>query len=112
MARLISLLVMFNHSVVFLMLRLKISCQTTGITIQNFHLGRYLVLRRRTSEAIKHDFRPFIRGYTSPNENFEYNYSNALQQLRLKLESCKPHKAVRHQTKCDVINYVKLFPTV
>ena len=33
-------------------------------------------------------------------------------QLRLKLERCKPHKAARHPRKCDVINDVKLFPTV
>ena len=23
----------------------------------------------------------------------------------------KPHKAARHPTKCDVINYIKLFPS-
>ena len=28
------------------------------------------------------------------------------------LERCKPHKAVHQQTICDVINGVKLFPTV
>ena len=52
--------------------------------------------------------------YTSPNENFEYGYlhSNALRQFRLKLEHCKRHNALRHLTKCDVINDVKLFPTV
>ena len=41
--------------------------------IQNFHLGRYivgykvgnLVLRRRESEAVKHDFGASIRLYTS-----------------------------------------------
>ena len=51
---------------------------------------------------------------TSTNENFEYGYphSNALLQFRLKLERCKPHRAVRHTTKCDVINDVKQFPTV
>ena len=38
--------------------------------------------------------------------------SNALLQSRLKLDHCKPHKAARHQMKCDVINDVKLFPTV
>ena len=58
-----------------------------------------------------------IRRNTSPNENFEYGYphSNALLQTRLKLERCKPHKATqRHtfSTKCDLINDVKLFPTV
>ena len=26
------------------------------------------------SEILKHDFRPYIRQYTSPNENFEYGY--------------------------------------
>ena len=56
--------------------------------IQIFHLGRYivgytvgnLVLRRRASGAVKRDFRTYIRRYTSPNENFEYDYphSNAL----------------------------------
>ena len=60
------------------------------------------------------DFRTYIRRYTSPNENFEYSYphSNALLQFRIEMESCKPHKAVRHPTKCDVINDVKLFQTV
>ena len=48
------------------------------------------------------------------NENFEYGYphSNALLQFPLKLELSKPQKAARHPTKCDVINDVKLFPTV
>ena len=90
--------------------------------IQNFHLGRYivgykvgnLVLRRRASGAVKHDFRPHIRQYTSLNENCEYGYpnSNALLQVALKLERCKPHKAACHPTKCDIINDVKPFLTV
>ena len=50
--------------------------------IQNFHLRKYivgytvgnLVIQRRLSRAVKRDFRPFIRRYTSPNENFEYGY--------------------------------------
>ena len=52
--------------------------------------------------------------YTSPSENFEYGYhhSNALLQSHLKLERCKSHKAAHHPMKCDVINDVKLFPTV
>ena len=82
--------------------------------IQNFHLGRYivgytvanLVLQRLASGALKRDFRPFTRGYTSTIENFEYGYphSNALLQFHLELEHCKQHKATRHPTKCDVIN--------
>ena len=90
--------------------------------IQTFHLGRYivgytvgnLVLRRRASGAVKRDFRTYIRRYTSPKEHFEYGYphSNALLQFDLKLERCKPHKAARHPTKGDVIDDVKLFPTV
>ena len=93
-----------------------------GITIQNFHLGRYiigymvgnLVLRQRACGAVKHDFETYIRRYTSPNENFEYGYhhSNAFLQFHLKLECCKRHNAARHPTKCDIINDVKLFPTV
>ena len=56
--------------------------RTTGLY---FHLGRYIVgytvgnfvLRRRVSGAVKHDFRPYIRRYTSPNENFEYGYPHS-----------------------------------
>ena len=51
---------------------------------------------------------------TSPNEYFEYGYphSNALLQSHPKLECSKPHKAACQPTKCDVVNEVKLFPTV
>ena len=90
--------------------------------IRIFHLGRCIVgytfgkltLRRRRSGAIKRDFRTYIRQYTSSNETFEYGYpnSNARLQFRLELERCKPHNAARHLMKCDVINDVKLFPTV
>ena len=55
---------------------------------ENFHLGRYivgytvgnLVLRRRASEAVKRDFRTYIRRYNSPYETFEYScpHSKAL----------------------------------
>ena len=98
------------------------ACQLGDNCIQNFHLGRYIVgytvgnivLRQRASGAVKRDFRTYIRQYTSPNENFEYGYphSNALLQFDFKLERCKPHKAARHPTKDDVIDDVKLFPTV
>ena len=59
-----------------------------------------LVLRRRASGAVKRDFRPYIRRYTSPIENFEhvYPHSNALLQFSLKVKRCKPHKAARHPT--------------
>ena len=39
-------------------------------------------------------------------------HSNAHLQFRLKLERCEPHKAVCHPTNGDVIDDVKLFPTV
>ena len=50
--------------------------------IQNFHLWRYIVgytfgnhvLRLRLRVAVKLSFRPYIRRYTSLNENFEYSY--------------------------------------
>ena len=90
--------------------------------IQNFHLGRYivrykiwnLILQRRASRAVKHDFRLYNRQYTSLNENFEYGYphSNAIHQFPLKLKRWKAQKATHHSTKCDIINDVKLFPTV
>ena len=76
-------------------------CYSGDNCIQNFHLGRYIIgytvrnldLLRRTSGAVKHDCRLYIRRYISPNENFEYGYlhSNAFMQFRLKLEHCKPH---------------------
>ena len=98
------------------------SVQLGDNCIQNFHLGRYivvyivgnLVLRQRASRAVKHDFQRYIQRYASPNENFEYGYphTNALLQSRLKLEHCKPHKSSRHPTKCEVSNNVKLFRTV
>ena len=45
-------------------------------------MGRYIVgytfgnhvLRLRSRVAVKLNFRPYIRRYTSPNENFEYSY--------------------------------------
>ena len=39
-----------------------------------------------------------------------YPHSNAFRQSYFKLELCKQHKA--HPMKCDVINDIKLFPTV
>ena len=73
-----------------------------------------LVLRRRASGAVERDFRPYIRRYTAPNENFEYGYphSNELLQFYLNFERSKSHQAACHLTECDVINGVKLFPTV
>ena len=73
-----------SHIGIFLILCIQLGDNS----IQNFHLGRYivgytvgnLVLRRRVSGAVKRDFRTYIRRYTSPNDNFEYSYphSNAL----------------------------------
>ena len=64
-----------------------------------------LVLRRRSSRAIKRDFGTYIPCYTSPNGNFEYDYpnSNALLQFCLKLEHRMLHNAARHPTKCDAM---------
>ena len=53
--------------------------------IQNFYLGQYIVgymvgnfvLPRHVSRAVKGNFRPYNRRYTSPNENFEYGYPNS-----------------------------------
>ena len=66
------------------------------------------------SGAVKRYFRPYIRRYTSPNENFEHDYplSNAFLQFRFKLERYKLHKAAGHPTISDLINDLKLFPTV
>ena len=71
-------------------------------------------LARCASGAVKRDFQTYIRRCTSPNEKFEYDYphSNTLLQFCFKLERCNRYKAARHLTICDVINDVKLFPTV
>ena len=42
-----------------------------GYTVGNF------VLLRLVSGAVEHDFRPYIRRFTSPNENFEYGYPHS-----------------------------------
>ena len=93
--------------------------------IQIFHLGRYivgytvgnLVLRRHASRAIKRDFRTIsedippqmkILNMVIPILMRFYNLvSNWSVASRI-----KPHKGVLHPTKCDLINDVKLFPTV
>ena len=47
--------------------------------IVGYTVGK-IVLQRHISRAITHDFRTYIRRYTSLNENFDYGYphSNAL----------------------------------
>ena len=71
--------------------------------IQHFHLGRYivgltvgnLVLQWQANMVI-----PILMGFYSLDSNWS-------------VASCiKPHKCVGHQMKCDVINGIKLFPTV
>ena len=65
---------------------------------------RNLVLWRLMSGAVKRNFQPYIRRFTSRNENFEYGYPHL--QSRLKMECCKQHD------KRDKINEVKLFAIV
>ena len=77
--------------------------------IQIFHLGRYIVgytvgnvvLRRRVSGAVKHDFRPHIRRYTTPNEKFEYCYphSNVLFNYKHRKNTLFFAKRERHQRR-------------
>ena len=63
------------------------------------------------SGAVKCDFRPYIRQYTSPNEIF-LNMVVPIPMHFFKLELCKLLKAARHPIKHDIINDVKLFATV
>ena len=69
--------------------------------IQNFHLGRYIVgytfgnhvLRLRSRIAVKLNFRPYIRRYTSPNVNFEYSYPlNKFLTQKLLKQDYRYHK--------------------
>ena len=46
------------------------------------------------------------------NAEYGYPHSYVILQFCLKLEHFKPRYAACHQTKCEVINDVKLFPTV
>ena len=80
---------------------------------KRYKLACWPIKNWSTCGAVKRDFRTYIR-YTSPNVSFEYGYphSNALLQFCLKLECCKLHNAGRHPPKCDVINHIKLFPTL
>ena len=70
--------------------------------------------RKATKQTIKQTMSMIIPILTNKQTNNEYGYlhSNALLQFDIKLERCKPYKATRHRRKCDVINDVKLFPTV
>ena len=74
------------------LVRVKINCLQLGDNcIQICHLGRYIVgytvgnfvSWQRVSRAVKHDFRSYIRRYTSPNDKLEYGYphSNVLFQI-------------------------------
>ena len=58
------------------------------------------------SKGISNEIPPQIKIFIS------YPHSNALLQPRFKLEPCKPHKAERHPPNSDVINDIKLFPTI
>ena len=78
--------------------------------IQNFHLGMYivgytvgnLVLRRRISGAVKRDFRTYIRRYTSPNENFEYDYPHSNALLTFSLQKYSENVLYCAYTSSDV----------
>ena len=54
-------------------------------------MGANLDLRWGMCRAVNPDFQQYIRRYTSPNENFvyDYPYSNVLVQFPLKLNDCK-----------------------
>ena len=71
-----------------------------GEVYRRITVGNLVLFTRERSR--KHDFRPYIRRYTSRNENFKngYPHSNVPLQSRRKLERCKPHKAPRLQMKC------------
>ena len=95
--------------------RNMVSCYYLGDNcIQIFHLGRYIVgymvgnfvLRRRVSGAVKHDFRPYIRRYTTPNEKFEYCYphSNVLFNYKHRKNALFFAKRERHQRQKHDVN--------
>ena len=101
------------------------SSSTSGVNlgdncIQNFHLGRYnigytvgnLVLRWHVSGVVKPDFRTFIRQHTSPNENLNTVIPILMHFCNFVTKRCNTHNAARHPMKCDIINDIKLFPTV
>ena len=48
----------------------------------------------------------------SPNEKYGYPHSKCTSAVSSQIEPCKSNKAARHPMKCDVINDIKLFPSV
>ena len=91
-----------------------------GYLYSKFSFGAvyFQINGRKFSFTVKceHDFQTYIGQYTASNENNEHGYphSDTLHQFCLKFEGCKPQKSARDPTTCvcDVINDVKLFPTV
>ena len=73
-----------------------------------------------TAAPVKRELQPYIRQYTSPNENFEYGYphSNALLNFSLVLECCKSYKAACRPRKCtisdkisqDILSHFRCYP--
>ena len=90
--------------------------------IQKVHLGWYivgytvvnLILRRRASGAVKRYLRPYIRRFTSPNENVEFGYPlfNAFCILVSNWSVPSRIKRQVNSAKCEVTNDAKLFLTV
>ena len=79
--------------------KITLECKMTYLgdnCIQIFHLGRYIVgytignfvLRRRVSGAVKHDFRPYIRRYTTPNEKLNIVIPILMYFLTINIEKC------------------------
>ena len=50
-------------------------CIRIWFTIFNFSFGEVYIVGYTFRNRVKLDFRPYIRQYTSPNENFDYGYS-------------------------------------
>ena len=73
--------------------------------IQNFHLGRYIVGYTVGNLVLQRQL------YTSKMKILKMVIP-ILMHFDLKLERCKPHKAALHPKKGDIIDDVKLFPTV
>ena len=85
-----------------------------GITVFKIVYGRihgqkFCILRR----AVKHNFRPYIRRYTSPNETFEYGYphSNVFLGFTLNISFVSDVKSQRWPITSDIVDDVG-FPTV
>ena len=87
-------------------------CIRMGITIFKKFIWGGISSDIRSRVAVKLNFRPYIRRYTSPNENFEYIYPLNVQRIyyiRIRFACTYTHTVLRHdRPSCVRLRYLEL----